>query len=216
MKFIDLSYCIDEDCMTCGTPWHQKVVLKHLGKIDEVGRNTHSIMLGSHTGTHMDAPLHFFQGTDGIDKVELEKVCGSCKVVDMTHKKKGDVVTKSDLEKIEICQRMLFRFDWHKNWKTDTFYKGFPFFSEDAAWYLIEKGLKVIALDTPSPDDGSAIGLKDDSPVHKIFLKNDITIIEYLTNTDQLRTDREYSLIALPLKLKDCDGSPARVIMMEE
>lgn len=215
LKIIDLSYTIDNNCMTCGTPWHEKVKLKHIGKIRDVGRNTHSIVLGSHTGTHMDAPLHFFDGETGIDEVDLEKICGKCCVVNMSNKKGGSVITKEDLQNVIIEKRMLFRFDWFKHWQKEDFYKGFPFFSIEAAEYLVEQGLKVIALDTPSPDDGSAIGMKDDSPVHKLFLKNNVTIIEYLTNTDKLDSHKDYQLIALPLKLKNCDGSPARVIMME-
>ena len=86
MKVVDLSYTLDEDCMTCGTPWHEKVKLTPLGTLAMVGRNTHSITLGSHTGTHMDAPLHFLDGTAGIDQVDLDMLCGSCKVVEKTHK----------------------------------------------------------------------------------------------------------------------------------
>lgn len=215
MKIIDLSYTIDENCMTCGTPWHVNVQLKHLGKLEEVGRNTHSIFLGSHTGTHMDAPLHFYGGKPGIDQVNLEKVCGACSVVDMTNFGPNSVISKEDLLDIHISERMLFRFDWFKHWQQPDFYKAFPYFSMEAAEYLVENGMKVIAMDTPSPDNGSAIGEKDDSPVHKLFLGNDVTIIEYLTNTDSLKEDGKYELIALPLKLKDCDGSPARVVMME-
>ena len=215
MKIIDLSYTLDESCMTCGTPWHEKVRLKPLGTIETVGRNTHSITLGSHTGTHMDAPLHFLEGTEGIDCVNLEKLCGPCTVIDMAHKGQGDVVTLQDVEQLEITQRMLFRFCWFRHWKTDIFYNQFPFFSEGAAQYLVEQGLQVLALDTPSPDDGSAIGKMDDSPVHKILLKNNVTIIEYWTHTDLLDTAKRYNLFALPLKLKDCDGAPSRIIMVE-
>ncbi len=215
MKIIDLSYTIDESCMTCGTPWHVNVQLNHLGKIGEVGRNTHSILLGSHTGTHMDAPMHFFDGEPGIDQADLEKICGACSIVDMTHIGPDGIVNKEDVQGLMVTERMLFRFDWFKHWQQEDFYKSFPYFTIEAAEYLVEQGMKVIALDTPSPDCGSAIGELDDSPVHKLFLKSDVTIIEYLTNTDQLVKDKKYELIALPLKLKDCDGSPARVIMLE-
>lgn len=215
MNIIDLSLTVDKTCMTCGTPWHVKPELNRLGKIGEVGRNTSSILLGSHTATHMDAPLHFFDGAPGIDRLDLNKVCGECAVVDLTQKKQGSVVDLQDVQGIPVSKRMLFRFDWFKMWKTSEYYKSFPYFSMDAAKYLLENGLRVIALDTPSPDDGSAIGKVDDSPVHKLFLKNDVTIIEYLTNTDSLESEKAYHLIALPLKIKDCDGSPARVVMME-
>ena len=110
---------------------------------------------------------------------------------------------------------MLFRFDWWKKWKTPDYYKSFPFFSMEAITCLIKQGMRVIALDTPSPDTGAAITDKDDSPIHKKLLENGVTIIEYLTNTDRLSRDRQYTLFALPLKIKDCDGAPARVIAVE-
>lgn len=216
MKIIDLSYTIDETCMTCGTSWHAKVELTHMGKINEVGRNTHGIRLGSHTGTHIDAPLHFFDEMEGIDKLDLSKVCGDCQVVDFSHIRAGEQVLLKDVENLVVTKRMLFRFDWFKQWQKECFYKDFPFFSLQAAEYLVKKGLKVIALDTPSPDSGKGIGEFDDSPVHKLFFRNGITIIEYLTDTDRLNAGSEYTLIALPIKLRDCDGAPARVIMMEE
>ena len=215
MRIIDLSYTVDENCMTCGTPWHERVVLRPLGTIREVGRNTHTIRLGSHTGTHMDAPLHFFDGAAGIDQADLGKICGDCQIVDMTRKGPGSVVTAEDVENLRITERMLFRFNWHRHWQTDQFYRDFPYFTVEAAQILLDGGMRVIALDTPSPDTGAAIREKDDSPVHKLFLSRGVTIIEYLTNTDALDTAKTYRLIALPLKLRDCDGSPARVIAEE-
>lgn len=216
MKIIDLTYTIDETCMTCGVPWHEKVKINQLGTIESVGRNTHSITLGSHTGTHIDAPLHFLKHGSGIDTIDLEDVCGRCKIIDMSHKKMGDVVELEDVTKIDISKRMMFRFDWFRKWKDSGFYDGFPYFSVEAVSYLVENGMKVIALDTPSPDSGNAIGADEDSPVHKFLLKNGIVIIEYLTNTDLIVDNKDYNMIALPLKIKDCDGAPARVIMIEE
>lgn len=215
MKIIDLSLTIDNECMTCGTPWHQKVQVRQMGKIEEVGRNTHSILMGSHSGTHMDAPLHFYNEAEGIDKADLQKICGEMTVVDFSYMGAGSIVQCEDVKRFQITERMLFRFDWWKKWKTQEYYSHFPFFSEEAVLYLTEHGMRVIAMDTPSPDDGSAITQKNDSPVHKLLLKKGVTIIEYLSNTDQFLTGKKYSLFALPLKIKDCDGAPARVVAVE-
>ncbi len=69
----------------------------------------------------------------------------------------------------------------------------------------------MLALDTPSPDPGAAIGrLGDDSPGHKLLLKQKVVIVEYLANTDGLEAGAGYEIAALPLKLRGCDGSPAR------
>lgn len=215
MKIIDLTFALDNECMTCGTLWHEKVRLRQLGKLEEVGRNTTSIHLGSHSGTHMDAPAHFYDHAYGIDKIDLSQACGCFSVVDFTGKKKGDVVKLCDVENIPVTARMVFVFGWFKYWKTNCYYDDFPFFSEEAVQYLVDSGLRVMALDTPSPDSVKDIGNKKDSPNHKLLLKKGIILIEYLTNTDKLLNDSKYSLIALPLKLKDIDGSPARVIAIE-
>lgn len=201
---------------TCGTPWHENVKIEHLGKLEEVGRNTHSITMGSHTGTHMDAPLHFIDGARSIESTPLDILCGDITVVDFTHIKQGGIVALDEVRKMNITERMLFRFDWWRNWKTPNYYKGFPYFEVEAVEYLIEKGVKMMAMDTPSPDDGSGINAMDDSPNHKILLKNDVIVVEYLTNTDMIDLSKKHKIVALPLKIKGSDGSPSRVILFED
>ncbi len=215
MKIIDLTFTVDNECMTCGTPWHEPVQLKQLGKLQEVGRNTTSIHLGSHSGTHMDAPFHFYDQAYGIDKINLSQVCGRVSIVDFTGKGKGELVRLCDVESISVTSRMIFVFGWFKYWKTNDYYDEFPYFSQEAVRYLVEKGLRVMALDTPSPDSVKDIGNKEDSPNHKLLLIKGVALIEYLANTDKLLNGSNYSLIALPLKLEGADGSPARVIAIE-
>ena len=216
MKIIDLSFVIENGMPTCGTPWHQNVSITHLGKLEEVGRNTHAVTFGSHTGTHMDAPFHFMPGGRTIEDTPLDVVCGEISVVDFSHIKAGQTVRLEDVKGLKITERMLFRFDWFKNWKTPAYYKDFPYFEEDAVDYLISRGIKLMAMDTPSPDDGSNINSKEDSPNHKKLLKEDVVIVEYLNDTDKIDLSRKHTLVALPLKIKGSDGSPSRVILFEE
>jgi arylformamidase len=216
MRIIDLSFSIDNETPSCGTSWHQNVNIMQMGTIESVGRNTHSILLGSHTATHMDAPLHFIDNGRSVDSLDLDILCGDVKVVDFSHLKAGSVVSLIMIKKMEVTKRMLFRFDWFKKWKTTDYYIDFPCFSEDAIRYLMDNGLKLLALDTPSPDSGININSKNDSPNHKILLSNDVVIIEYLNNTDLISKDKEYQIIALPIKVKGCDGAPSRVILIEK
>ncbi len=215
MKIIDLSFVIENGIPTCGTPWHQTVKLEQMGTIDTVGRNTHSILLGSHTGTHMDAPYHFVKGGRTIESTPLETLCGPISVIDFSRFKAGDVVQYDDVKDLKVTERMLFRFDWFKHWRTGDYYKAFPFFSEEAVSFLMANGIKLLAMDTPSPDDTKNIN-SIDSPNHKALLSKDIIIIEYLNNTDQIDLTKKHNLVALPLKLKGSDGSPSRVILFEE
>ncbi len=216
MKIIDLSYVIENGMPTCGTSWHENVNIRQLGKISEVGRNTHSILLGSHTGTHMDAPYHFIECGRTIESTPLDVICGEISIVDFSSLKAGSIVTMSDVSELKITERMLFRFDWFKKWKTADFYKSFPYFSEDAVDFLIKNGIKFMAMDTPSPDNGSNINSIDDSPNHKNLLRNNVVIVEYLTNTDLIDCQKVYNIYALPLKVKNSDGSPCRVILVEK
>ena len=124
MKIIDVSFTLDNDCMTCGTPWHEKVKIEPLGTIDTVGRNTSRFVLGSHSATHMDSPKHFIDGKYGVDKLDLEMCVGAVTCIDFRHIHSGEKVTINDVEGIEITKRMLFVFGWYKNWKKEEYYKG--------------------------------------------------------------------------------------------
>ena len=216
MKIIDLTLEVEDNMPTCGTKWHQKVKIKQMGKLDEVGRNTSKIVLGSHSGTHMDAPWHFVKNGKTIESLDLNKLIGPAYVVNMRDKKAGSIVELEDVKKIKVHERMIFVFGWYHNWKTDKFYKDFPYFSQDAIKYLVKNGMKVMAMDSPSPDYGGYIkDPKSDSPNHKYMLKNGIIIIEYLNNTDKLVPGKKYNFIGLPLKVKGSDGCPSRVVVEE-
>lgn len=216
MKLIDLSFDVESNMPTCGTSWHQTVSIEPMGTIETVGRNTHRILLGSHSGTHMDAPFHFIPGGNTIEQLDISRMCGSVTVVDLRRYAAGSVVPLEAIEKVTVTERMLFVFGWYKNWKTDRYYRDFPYFSREAILYMLDKGMKFMAMDTPSPDTGSAIGeTGDDSPNHKLLLENGVVIVEYLNNTDELSADLKYEIMALPLRVKGSDGSPCRVIVKE-
>lgn len=217
MKIVDLSFKIEPDMPTCGTAWHQKVEIDSMGTIESVGRNTHKILLGSHSGTHMDAPSHFIEGGKMILDLDIANMIGPVTIIDFRKMSSGCQVSLEDVQQINITSRMVFVFGWYHYWKTDLYYKEFPCFSTEAVKYLIAQGMKFMAMDTPSPDAGSAISdLKgEDSPNHKLLLKNEIIIVEYLNNTEELLDGKRYELISLPLKIEGCDGSPARVLARE-
>lgn len=215
MKVIDLSLTLDNSCQTCGTAWHEEVRIERKGTLQTVGRNTSKFILGSHSATHIDAPLHFMDKGHDIAAVNLGKCVGEVTCVDLRHMGKGAIVDVDDLKGITVSQRMLFAFGWYKYWQTDMYYRSFPYFSQAVVTYLLDGGMELMAMDTPSPDDGSAITVKDDSPNHKILLSHDVVIVEYLTNTDAIDFAKRYEITALPLKIAGADGAPARVILRE-
>ena len=212
-EIIDLTYLINEQMITYPTPWHPKVSIQRLGKIEEVGRNTRKIILGTHTGTHIDAPLHFVKDGKSIDKIPLEKIVGNVTIVDFSNLKENTPIEKEMLMELKITKRMIFRFGWQKFWNTEKFYKNYPFFTTDAANYLVSKGIELIGYDTPSPDDSNMNVNEVDSPIHKILLGNNIILLEYLANLDKLTDLENWNLVVAPMKIEGSDGSPSRVFV---
>ncbi len=216
-EIIDLTYVIEEGMTTFSSHWHPLVSIKQLGRLNFEGRETREISFGSHTGTHLDAPLHFVAGGQSIDNISLSKLIGQVSIHDFSFMKENEVVTVKMLEQLNIKKKVLFNFGWGKHWDTKKFYKDYPFFSLSAAQYLISLRLDFVGMDTPSPDDSrinlkaDILGSKLDSPVHKLFLKNNILLLEYVANLDRIKTFDDWNIIVMPLKIKGSDGAPARV-----
>lgn len=215
MEIIDLSYGIEEGMLTYPTPRHPITQITQLGRIPVEGRETREIRFGTHTGTHVDAPKHFVKGGKGVDELCLETLIGPVTILDFSHLEEGTSVMLSMLRDIEITPRMLFKFGWGKYWPSKEFYnKDYPTLSKDAASYLVEKGVKLLAHDTASVDPvfRDRHG-EEDSPVHKILLPNGVILVEYVANLDMVTDYNGWNIAALPLKITGADGSPARVIL---
>lgn len=219
MKIVDLSLDIHPGMMTYPTHWHPKVDFTPMGSVPVEGRATTKITLGTHTGTHMDAPAHFIANGSTIDQVPLELFIGEAVLINLTGigRKNVEVADiRGPLERSPNIKRVVLRHDWSKKFGTSEYYASYPYLSRDAARYLADHGVRLIAMDTPSPDnpkDGRQSA--EDSPVHKIFLSAGIILVEYLTNLDQL-SGEVVDLYVLPLKLKGVDGSPVRCLAVEK
>ncbi|MBN1902441.1 cyclase family protein [Candidatus Sumerlaeota bacterium] len=217
-KIIDLSHVIEEGMLTFIAPWHPMVEISIMGRHGLEGRETRKIVFGTHTGTHIDAPAHFVPGGSTIDETSLDALVGKAFLVRFPQclpKRKINIRdVKKQLPDLSKVKRVIFRFDWSRFWGQEQFYKDWPFFSLELASWLIEGGVTLVGMDTPSPDnpmDDRASG--NDSPLHKLFLKNGVTLVEYLARLDEVKTD-SFDLVALPLKIKQGDGSPSRVIAL--
>ena len=219
MKFevLDLSHIIEEGMLKFDAAWHPDVCIEQMGTLEKVGRNTRKLALGSHTGTHMDAPLHFVCNGKSVDEIPLKTLVGKVSILDFTDLGENEPLTKERLEKEKFGPRVICKFGWGKMWGTKKFYKGYPFFSEEAAKYMLRKNVILVGMDTPSPDDsridlsGGKRGTCEDSPIHKIFLQHCVVLVEYIANLDKVHDYKGWNLSVMPLKIKGSDGSPARV-----
>lgn len=221
-RLIDLTHTLEDGMITFEASWHPRFAIKQLGRIGLEGRESREISIGTHTGTHIDAPLHFVKGGRSIDQVPLDLLIGKVSIIDFSSLAENSSISLEMLKNIEFLPRVIFKFGWGRNWGMRSFYKNYPFFSKEAALYLVDQGVKLIGIDTPSPDDSriklktEVLGSEVDSPIHKIFLGANLVLIEYLGGLTELEDYVGWTLIALPLKIKGADGSPARVCLYKD
>ena len=168
------------------------------------------LSLGSHTGTHVDAPSHFIDGAHGVENLPLDALVGPAYVADFggnTH------ITATDLESMAIpadCQRLLFKTGNSAFWDDPEFHTDFVALAPDAARKLAERGLRLVGIDYLSIERFGA------SPheVHETLLAGGIVILEGL----DLRqvTAGSYLLVCAPLNVVGAEGAPARTFLIDQ
>jgi kynurenine formamidase len=208
---IDLTLTISESIPSFpGSPKPQFI---HWSNLKENGYNLELLFLSSHTGTHLDAPYHFAKNGVKIDQIPLDRLLGKAILIKL-QKTKNTAITKSDIilfeknnYKIPNYSSIFFYTGWQKNLKNDNYFTENPGLDISSAKYLTSKKVNLIGIDSPSID----LGQNTSFNVHNILSKNNILIVENLTNLNKIIT-KEFNFIILPLKLKDATGSPVRAI----
>ncbi len=185
------------------------------------------LKLGSHTGTHIDAPYHFLKKGKKIDELPVQRFVGDGVLIDVSAKSDRDLIEPGEVEPYEdeIAQGdfVIFRTGRDKYFGTPKYYFH-PYLSAEGARLLVKMGVSLVGIDALNVDptyygsmdsDPSAKDLPDEEqygyPVHDILLGNDILIVENLCNLDKIK-QRNGFYSFLPLKLKDSDGSPVRAV----
>lgn len=211
MKPIDLTLTISESIPSFpGSPKPQFILWSG---IKEDGYNLELLFLSSHTGTHLDAPYHFVKNGLKIDQIPLDRLIGKAILIKIK-KTNNFPIIKSDITLFEKKNGIIpnnssvfFYTGWQKNLKKDNYFTENPGLGVSAAEYLASKKINLVGIDSPSIDLG-----KDQSfSVHHILSKNNILIVENLTNLNKILS-QEFNFTILPLKLKDATGSPVRAI----
>ena len=170
--------------------------------------NATVIALNTHTGTHIDPPKHFFDDGLTIDRLDLDCLLGPARVIEIRDRTS---ITKAELQKHTIRRNeiILLKTDNSRLIAMDNFYPDFIFLTLDAAQYLVDVGIRTLGIDYFSVErlDGSPV-------VHYLLLSKKIVIIEGLNLSEV--DPGEYQMVALPLKIKNGNGSPTRVILIKE
>ncbi|GBE80861.1 hypothetical protein SCP_0305810 [Sparassis crispa] len=181
--------------------------------------NVHALSLGSHTGTHLDAPYHFFMDGAPIHALDLELLAAApALVVDLRAKPAHAPITWADLTPHAHAMRsgvaLLLCTGWSRFYGQEN-YSDHPWLEPDAARRVLEMGVRVIGMDALSPDEWAA-GV-DTGMVHRIVLGSGGVIVENLCGLGRLvESGWERPLVSLlPLNLQGCDGSPIRAVAWE-
>lgn len=179
-------------------------------KFSEKGYNVLSICMGTHSGTHLDVPLHILDGGASVDRIALEKFAGEAIFAEIL-KNKNEKITLKEIKNLDLKSGdiLIVRTGWEENKYGKNYFRDFPYFSIEAADYIISKKIKSIGADIPAVD-----GPEQNGAFHRKMMNAGIIIIEALVNLKQVVGKRIF-FTALPLNIKDADGSPVRAAAFE-
>ncbi len=169
--------------------------------------NVSAIYCSSHTGTHMDAPLHFLPGKKTMDELPWDAVIGRARVVEIKDK---EAIKPAELKKLKLRkgERLLFKTrNSAVGWAKPEFDKDFVYISKEGAQYLVDCGVQTVGVDYLSVGGFYHDGI----PTHHILLGAEVWIIEGL---DLAKVQPgNYDLLCLPIKFHQGDGAPARCLI---
>ena len=163
--------------------------------------------MGSHAGTHIDAPLHFVRDGRTIDTIPLDATVGRARVIEIKDK---EAIKPEELTQYQIQagERVLFKTENSKTcWQCDEFLEEYIGITKEAAQMLVDCGVRSVGIDYLAVGGYHA----DILETHQILLGAGIWLIEGLDLIDV--TPGVYELSCLPLKILGCDSSPARAIV---
>ena len=192
-------------------PGNPGIELERMNKIEEgANSNVSRLALGVHTGTHVDAPVHFIQGALGVDTLPLEVLVGPALVIELPRVQQ---VTAADLSGAGIpegTQRLLIKTSNSAWWAANDpqFHTDYIAVAVDAAQWVVARGIKLIGVDYLS-----VAPWKQSVPTHRTLLQAGVVVVEGL-NLSQIGPGN-YDLTCLPLKLIGSDGAPARAILTQ-
>jgi arylformamidase len=199
VQIFDVSVTIRTGMVTY--PGDPEVRLERWSSIGEGAvANLSRLEFGVHSGTHVDAPLHFVEGAAGAEKLPLEALIGPCVVVGAPWLTLDDVSSAP-----EGAERVLFKTPNSELWAQNEFPEEFAHLDRQSAQFLVNRGVKLVGVDWLSVGDEDA---------HHVLLEAGVVPIEGL----DLRAVEpgDYFLVAAPLKIEGSDGAPARVLLIRD
>lgn len=205
MRVIDISMMIEPGMTTWGLKSENAPRHRMLRRFAQGGVNESELTINLHTGTHLDSPFHMLDGGEPTECLRLEDLITPCRVLDLTHVRDG--IMEGDLAPHDI-QAGEFLLLKTENSDKEPYYPGFVSIKSDAARYLAARSIKGVGID--------ALGVERDQPdraTHRALLGAGVIILEGLRLKGV--APGSYTLIALPVKIKNADGAPTRAVLIE-
>ena len=183
--------------------------LKDMRKGDPLTLSVYS--LGAHSGTHIDAPMHFVRDGASIDNVSLEPLIGPARVIDIPDAVQSIDAAELNRHNWKGTPRVIFRTRSSlRGWmKSSTFHRDFAYIAPDAAQLLADAGVQLVGVDYISAEQFGAPAPR----THRILLGKGIPIVEGLAL--ETVTPGDYFLVVLPIKVAGHEGAPARAVLQK-
>jgi arylformamidase len=206
MKLIDIT--VPLDAALPAYPGNTPFSLEPIKRIAQGGSsNVSSLHMSAHSGTHVDAPRHFFEHGDGVDALPLELLIGRARVIDVSSAKSVGPEVLKGIDAADI--RVLIKTRNSRLWGSPKFHEDYVGVTAEGATYLVNHGIKVLGVDYLSVEEFRKPG----APAHHILLGGGTIVIEGLNLRDV--EPGTYELFCLPLRVAGADGAPARVVLRQ-
>ncbi|MEX1274331.1 MAG: cyclase family protein [Bacteroidota bacterium] len=205
MRILDLTHPLS-DSVPVYFAWHPKTELVKTANYRDHRCEVTRVSVGTHTGTHIDAPSHVFEGAPRIDQYDPKLWVKEAQVLDFTPREPRKEITRAELQG-KLKRKglgVVIKTGWDVHFGKEDYYKTYPPLSAEGAEFLVEMEVPILAADTPYTLD-----------VHYICLRKGIPLVTNINHTSQLQ-EGMIKLIAAPLLIRDGDGAPARVLAILE
>lgn len=213
-KMVDLSQEIYHNCPVLPEFAPPKIDYLLIGPRD--GWNLEQITMNLHTATHMDAPAHMADFRQTMDGIPVERFQGRLVLVALADKLPGEAVTVADLERyqdqLNSDSVVFLHTGWgeKRSWTKEFIYES-PYLSNEAASYLVERAIRGIGIDHFSIGGTGP----ENEETHRILLRSGMWIAEGLQLGDPVLARGEWHVMALPVKIRDSSGAPARIVAFQ-
>jgi kynurenine formamidase len=214
---VDLSILVGPETQTY--PGDPAPAFRPAFTMERDGVNVLALELGSHTGTHVDAPYHFEADGERLEGVELDRLMGPGVIADVTDHRDRQAIGWEALEpyadRLDPGTILIVRTGWSERFYGSDRYYEHPYLGADACERILERGVRTLAIDALNPDETLLDETQQRWPVHRLFLGAGGVIAENLTNLSAIDFPDPYVCL-LPLRLSgDADGAPCRAVAMD-